>query len=125
LRDLRRGAVTYSLARLLLLNAHGAQLTLGVHAASLNSVATLPITVINTRMQTADPSQRKGMVGTAAEILQTEGFSGLWRGIGPSLILSINPAITFLVFEKLKGTPELCVTLACPLALTQRRRDGL
>ena len=54
-------------------------------------------------MQTATRAQRKSIVGTVSEILQTEGIAGLWRGIGPSLILSFNPAITFLVFEKLKG----------------------
>jgi hypothetical protein len=77
-----------------------------VHAASLNSVATLPIAVVNTRMQTADRAHRLGLSATVAEIMRTEGLAGLWRGIGPSLILSFNPAITFLVFERLKGTPE-------------------
>lgn len=78
------------------------QLLLGVHAASFNSITTLPITVINTRIQTAMPDQRKGIFGTFQEIIKEEGILGLWKGIQPSLILSINPAITFLFYEKIK-----------------------
>eukprot|EP00160_Parvularia_atlantis_P003082 Unigene12567_Nuclearia_a/m.38173 Unigene12567_Nuclearia_a/g.38173 ORF Unigene12567_Nuclearia_a/g.38173 Unigene12567_Nuclearia_a/m.38173 type:complete len:314 (-) Unigene12567_Nuclearia_a:48-989(-) len=78
------------------------QLLLGVHAASFNSITTLPITVINTRIQTALPDQRKGIVGTMMEIVREEGVAGLYKGIQPALVLSINPAITFLFYEKLK-----------------------
>ena len=67
-------------------------------------MATLPIAVVNTRMQTAGRANRISIYATVQEILKAEGIAGLWRGIGPSLILSFNPAITFLVFEKLKGS---------------------
>lgn len=35
-------------------------------------------------------------------ILADDGITGLWRGLKPSLVLTINPAITYGMFERLK-----------------------
>lgn len=43
------------------------------------------------------------MLETAREIIQDEGLLGLWKGLGPSLILTINPAITYGLFERMKA----------------------
>jgi hypothetical protein len=35
-------------------------------------------------------------------IVREDGWMGLWRGLGPALILTSNPAITFGMFERVK-----------------------
>ncbi|KAI8449804.1 hypothetical protein BY996DRAFT_4588495, partial [Phakopsora pachyrhizi] len=37
-----------------------------------------------------------------SEIVKDDGLSGLWRGLKPSLVLTINSAITYGSFERLK-----------------------
>ena len=47
----------------------------------------------------------KGSGGAWAEaqsIVQESGIKGLYRGWGPSIVLCINPAISFAAFEQLK-----------------------
>ncbi|GBE87897.1 adenine nucleotide transporter [Sparassis latifolia] len=43
-------------------------------------------------------------LGVAREIVEEEGVSGLWLGIRPGLVLTVNPAITYGVYERVKGT---------------------
>jgi len=40
--------------------------------------------------------------GVGREIVQEEGVTGLWLGIKPGLVLTVNPAITYGVFERIK-----------------------
>lgn len=42
-------------------------------------------------------------LGVAREIVEEEGVTGLWLGIKPGLVLTVNPAITYGVFERLKN----------------------
>ena len=41
--------------------------------------------------------------GVGREIVQEEGVTGLWLGIKPGLVLTVNPAITYGVFERIKS----------------------
>jgi adenine nucleotide transporter 17 len=41
--------------------------------------------------------------GVGREIVREEGVAGLWLGIKPGLVLTINPAITYGVFERVKS----------------------
>lgn len=41
--------------------------------------------------------------GVITEIVSEEGPTGLWLGIKPALILTANPAITYGVYERVKG----------------------
>ena len=41
--------------------------------------------------------------GVGREIVQEEGVTGLWLGIRPGLVLTVNPAITYGVFERIKS----------------------
>ncbi|KAI8987899.1 mitochondrial carrier domain-containing protein [Mycotypha africana] len=78
------------------------ELVLGAAAGALTTLITTPVSVITTRQQTLPPNERQGIVETTKTIIKEEGIQGLWRGIQPSLVLCINPAITYGSFEKIK-----------------------
>ena len=42
------------------------------------------------------------MLDTAKEIVSEGGITALWTGLKPGLVLTVNPAITYGVFERLK-----------------------
>ncbi|EPZ31694.1 Mitochondrial substrate/solute carrier domain-containing protein [Rozella allomycis CSF55] len=85
------------------------ELLLGAHAAALGQLFTIPVvnllkafikSVIATRQQTTRPA--KDFHQTMIDVLNEDGITGLWKGLKPSLILVINPSITYAIFEKLK-----------------------
>ncbi|KAG6332312.1 hypothetical protein ID866_6776 [Astraeus odoratus] len=39
----------------------------------------------------------------AREIIREDGVTGLWRGLKPSMVLTVNPAITYGMYERLKN----------------------
>ncbi len=41
-------------------------------------------------------------LAVAREIIREEGITGLWLGLKPGLVLTVNPAITYGVFERIK-----------------------
>jgi len=65
--------------------------------------------VIATRQQlylppTSTPDKpAPSLIDMAREIIAESGITGLWTGLKPGLVLTINPAITYGVFERLKG----------------------
>lgn len=89
------------------------ELLLGALAGALAQIFTIPVAVIATRQQLyeRDASASKGntqtrdpsMFDTARDIIEDSGVTGLWTGLKPGLVLTVNPAITYGVFEKLKG----------------------
>jgi adenine nucleotide transporter 17 len=47
--------------------------------------------------------KRLGFFDALTAILNKDGVAGLWRGIGPALVLVINPVLQYTVFEQLKN----------------------
>ncbi|ODA80525.1 hypothetical protein RJ55_03484 [Drechmeria coniospora] len=81
------------------------ELSLGAVAGALAQIFTIPVAVVTTRQQTASRDERKGLLATAREVVDgPDGVSGLWRGLKASLVLVINPAITYGAFERLRTT---------------------
>jgi len=89
-----------------------AELALGAIAGALAQIFTIPVSVIATRQQLGAPKKGKGkaeeehdgsFLGVAREIIREEGITGLWLGLKPGLVLTVNPAITYGVFERIKG----------------------
>jgi hypothetical protein len=79
------------------------ELSLGAVAGALAQVFTIPVSVVTTRQQTQAPDERKSLFETAREVIQGEdGMFGLWRGLKASLVLVVNPAITYGAYERLK-----------------------
>ena len=88
-----------------------AELLLGAVAGALAQIFTIPVSVIATRQQVGRPERSKSLdeevddsfLGVAREIVQEEGITGLWLGLKPGLVLTVNPAITYGVFERVKS----------------------
>jgi hypothetical protein len=89
------------------------ELSLGAAAGAVAQVFTIPVAVITTRQQTQHKGEKKGMVDTAKDVINSEdGWSGLWRGLKASLVLVVNPAITYGAYQRLRevifpGKPNL------------------
>ena len=49
------------------------------------------------------PIRKLSILQTIRHILATDGPLGFMRGIGPALVLVINPVIQYTVFEQLKN----------------------
>jgi solute carrier family 25 (peroxisomal adenine nucleotide transporter), member 17 len=63
------------------------------------------ITVEHSVHEDEDESAPEGddsFLTVAREIIKEDGVTGLWLGIHSSLVLTVNPAITYGVFERIK-----------------------
>ncbi|KAF9279846.1 hypothetical protein BGZ88_012502 [Linnemannia elongata] len=95
------------------------ELFLGAEAGIISRFFTAPIHVVTTRQQVMgkDLLQQQGNSGTTAgntpkvsarsiirEIYAQDGITGFWAGYAPTVILSINPSITYFLFETIKKT---------------------
>lgn len=82
-----------------------AELSLGAIAGAVAQLCTIPVAVVTTRQQTQHLDERKGILATAKDVIDTDdGVFGLWRGLKASLVLVVNPAITYGAYERLKDT---------------------
>lgn len=91
-----------------------AELLLGALAGALAQIFTIPVSVIATRQQVGRQSsedlseteraeQDDSFLGVARDIIREDGVTGLWLGIKPGLVLTVNPAITYGMFERVKS----------------------
>lgn len=91
------------------------ELALSGLAGALAQIFTIPVSVIATRQQVgtldgfdneaSSSKQQKldsSFMSVAREIIEEDGVTGLWLGLKPGLVLTVNPAITYGVFERLK-----------------------
>ncbi|KAJ5613282.1 hypothetical protein N7510_006476 [Penicillium lagena] len=86
------------------------ELVIGILAGSFSKLFTTPLSNIVTRKQTS--AARKEAKGgkdlstgdIAAQIRKEKGLQGFWSGYSATLILTLNPSITFLLNEILKYT---------------------
>ncbi|KAN0060900.1 hypothetical protein ACQY0O_006634 [Thecaphora frezii] len=100
----------------------------GLVAGTATAIISNPIWVVNTRqtvrVTTSDsskevpapsisgapgrpgsqvPVKRLGFLQTLSKIVKDDGILALWRGIGPALVLVINPILQYTAFEQLKN----------------------
>ncbi|KAF9731411.1 hypothetical protein PMIN06_003138 [Paraphaeosphaeria minitans] len=98
----------YTIVRTLYLNysaapGTAAELGLGAVAGAVAQLFTIPVAVVTTRQQTTTKLERKGLLATGKEVIDSEdGWTGLWRGLKASLVLVVNPAITYGAYQRLK-----------------------
>lgn len=89
----------------------GAELGLGAAAGALAQVFTIPVAVVATRQQlwqappgaTGKAAREPTLLETAAAVIKEGGVTALWTGLRPGLVLTVNPAITYGVFERAKA----------------------
>lgn len=87
----------------------GSELALGAAAGALAQIFTIPVAVVATRQQLWVPPPGAGKVHeptlmeTAKSIVAAGGVTALWTGLKPGLVLTVNPAITYGVFERGKA----------------------
>lgn len=83
----------------------GSSMLCAAAAAAVNILLTLPLEVVTTRMQTrARATSTRATLGytdTFAAIWRREGVAALWHGLEPSLVLTSNPALQFMMFDTL------------------------
>ena len=89
----------------------------GLIAGSATTVISNPIWVVQTtqavysmsedkaaaQAQGSPPARRPGILQTVQHILRKDGPLAFWRGLGPALVLVMNPIIQYTVFEQLKN----------------------
>lgn len=76
----------------------------GILAGAATQLFVNPISVVQTRQQTrlkADSDD--GFLLTLNSLIVTEGPGILYKGLIPALVLTVNPALQFMVFDKLKS----------------------
>ncbi|KAI9813949.1 MAG: hypothetical protein M1832_006034 [Thelocarpon impressellum] len=112
--------LAYHFLRQRRLQSHGAksrnlpvpeELNVGFMAGSFSKFLTTPIANIVTRKQTAAMLAARSSSGDtrepsvkeiAKEIYSERGLRGFWSGYSASLVLTLNPSLTFLFYETLK-----------------------
>ncbi|KAI0455184.1 mitochondrial carrier domain-containing protein [Xylaria acuta] len=83
------------------------ELAVGMAAGACSRTFTTPIANIVTRKQTAtlvDPSSALGVREIMRRIQEEKGIAGFWSGYSASLVLTLNPSLTFFLQEFLKTT---------------------
>ncbi|XP_037544905.1 peroxisomal membrane protein PMP34 [Nematolebias whitei] len=86
-------------------------LMMGIIAGAVNVILTTPMWVVNTRLklqgvrfrnEDLHPTQYRGIFDAFSQIISNEGVATLWNGTLPSLILVLNPAVQFMIYEAMK-----------------------
>ncbi|KAG5637775.1 hypothetical protein H0H81_003276 [Sphagnurus paluster] len=84
----------------------------GMIAGSATTIISNPIWVVQTSQAVRTLNQssqheitmkKLSFVETVKNILAKDGIKAFWRGIGPALVLVINPVLQYTVFEQLKN----------------------
>lgn len=76
------------------------ELSIGMASGALSKLFTAPLSNITTRAQTT--SRNMSMQQIASQIQKEKGLVGFWSGYSASLVLTLNPALTFTFYELLK-----------------------
>ncbi|KAI0184642.1 mitochondrial carrier domain-containing protein [Xylaria flabelliformis] len=83
------------------------ELAVGMAAGACSRSFTTPIANIVTRKQTSslvDPNSALGVREIMRRIREERGIAGFWSGYSASLVLTLNPSLTFFLQEILKTT---------------------
>lgn len=82
----------------------GQSMAVGAIAGAITSVSTNPIWVVNTRMTVK--GGKKSTIDTVKDVYKSGGLKAFFAGIGPALVLVINPVLQYTIFEQLRQVVE-------------------
>ncbi|KAK0539483.1 hypothetical protein OC834_000038 [Tilletia horrida] len=71
---------------------------------SAGAVATARVGSSASSAKAVVPQRKLGFFETLDHIVKSDGVLALWRGLGPALVLVLNPILQYTVFEQLKNT---------------------
>jgi len=83
-----------------------ANLAVGMAAGVVTQCFVNPIGVVQTRLMTTSRNElgvSHSFLGVLLRIIREDGLAQLWSGLMPAMVLCLNPAIQFLVFDRLKA----------------------
>ncbi|GLI67815.1 hypothetical protein VaNZ11_012068 [Volvox africanus] len=82
-----------------------ASLLVATTAGALNQLITMPASVVATRIQGHRSLTKRPPTTweTIASVFREDGLAGFWKGLLPSMILLANPAVQYMLFEKIKA----------------------
>ncbi|BAP73557.1 peroxisomal adenine nucleotide transporter 1 [Kluyveromyces marxianus] len=79
------------------------ELLLSMVAAATSQVFTNPVNTVSTKQQTRRGlGEDNSFLAVAKDVFEENGITGFWKGLKVSLVLTINPSITYASAEKLK-----------------------
>lgn len=82
-------------------------LAVGAVAGVVNVLMTTPLWMVSTKLATQKPNAggekpMKGMIDGLIQCHKEMGVKGLWKSVGPNLILVSNPTIHFFTYERVR-----------------------
>jgi adenine nucleotide transporter 17 len=83
-------------------------LAVGAIAGVVNVLTTTPLWMVSTQLAVQSRGVKagvvpyKGMIDGLTRCYNEEGLSGLWKGVGPNLMLVSNPTIHFFVYDRVR-----------------------
>lgn len=96
----------HTLAPYLAQNTYPNHIAAAMMGGAVAATATNPLWVIRTRLMTQAPGRTpfyyRSTVDAARKILALEGWRGLYKGLGPSLLGLAHVAIQFPLYERIK-----------------------
>ncbi|KAF2758993.1 mitochondrial carrier [Pseudovirgaria hyperparasitica] len=75
------------------------ELMVGMAAGAFGKFFTTPIQQVVTRKQTAAPGSKASLAQIISKTKAEKGIAGFWSGYSATLILTLNPSLTFLFHE--------------------------
>mmetsp|Transcript_37036 Transcript_37036/g.72285 ORF Transcript_37036/g.72285 Transcript_37036/m.72285 type:complete len:350 (+) Transcript_37036:123-1172(+) len=102
-----RNEVSRALGKKLRISRAFFNLALGTLAGAINVAFVQPLWVANARLKLQGTeghgeARYKGVVDVLCKVYKEEGPTKLWAGVSSSLLLCLNPAIQFAVYETIK-----------------------
>ncbi|PAA90772.1 hypothetical protein BOX15_Mlig005493g1 [Macrostomum lignano] len=106
---------TYMVARLGMPNAVGTHFLAGLCSGFIATLVASPVDVVKTRLMSARPEERAGVVSVTRGLYQQSGLRGFYKGFGPSFarIAGWN-ILMFVLYEKAKSALEVAPALPSP-----------
>ena len=76
-------------------------MAMNMMAQMVNRVFCSPLEVVANVVQASTSAEGKSTLSVIQSVYKRDGWGGFWKGLGVSLVLSLNPALMFTLVEKM------------------------